>query len=70
MKKTVKKIVDEFDFSKMRADPRGEVEPITFWVPCEYKAKYDLLQAKSGRKFGKLLKEVVKSSIDKVKIPQ
>lgn len=41
-------------------------QAITIWVPDEYKAKYDKLQEITKRKFGKLVKEVVKKSIDKV----
>lgn len=40
--------------------------PVTFWLPIEYKEKYDTLQGLSRYKFGKLLKEVFKKTIDKV----
>lgn len=43
-------------------------KPLTFWLPDEYKAKYDLLQERTKRKFGKLLKEVLKRSIDRVEV--
>lgn len=39
---------------------------ITIWVPDEYKDKYDLLQARSNKVFGKKVKEIVKLAIDKV----
>ena len=40
--------------------------PVTIWIPIEYKARYDLLQAKSKQKFGKFLREVFKKTIDSV----
>lgn len=46
----------------------AKVEPITLWIPEEYKAKYDFLQDKTKRRFGKFLKEVLIKSIDKVEI--
>lgn len=41
---------------------------ITIWVPDEYKEKYDLLQSRSNKVFGKKIKEIVKFAIDKVQI--
>lgn len=40
--------------------------PITFWLPEEYKMKYELIQNKSKRKLGKLLQKVLMKSIDKI----
>jgi len=45
--------------------PSVQRQAITIWVPDEYKAKYDMLQERSKRKFGKLIKELLKRAIDK-----
>ena len=45
-----------------------ETRGVTFWVPVEYKKKYEAIQAKSKRKFSKMLKEVIMKSIDRVEI--
>lgn len=45
---------------------REDCRPLSIWVPAEYKKKYDELQESSGRSFGKLLKQVIMKSIDKV----
>ncbi len=41
-------------------------DAITIRIPEAYKAKYELLQSRSNLQFGKLLKELIKKSIDKV----
>lgn len=38
---------------------------ITIWLPTDYKSKYDMLQDKTKRKFSKLVREVLKSTIDR-----
>jgi len=45
-------------------------KPLTVWVPLEYKEKFDLIQAKCGRKFSKTLREIIKSAIDRVHIDE
>lgn len=40
-------------------------DSVTVWISKDYKQKYDVLQAKTKRKFSKLLVEVIKSAIDK-----
>lgn len=36
-----------------------EVRPVTIWLPADAKVKYDTLQAKSGRRFGKKARAVL-----------
>jgi hypothetical protein len=36
-----------------------EGRPVTIWIPADSKAKYDKLQAKSGRRFGKKAREIL-----------
>lgn len=45
------------------SEPR---QAITIWVPSEYKTKYDMIQSASKRQFGKLVRELLKKSIDKI----
>lgn len=40
--------------------------PMTLWIPHAYKARFDALQARTKKKFGKKLKEVVMAAIDRV----
>lgn len=40
-------------------------DSVTVWISKDYKQRYDVLQAKTKRKFSKLLVEVIKSAIDK-----
>lgn len=55
-----------FVLSEEKHERTEDREPLTIWITAEYKARYDLLQARSRHKFGKFLKEVIKKSIDKV----
>lgn len=43
----------------------GRGESITIWMPEGYKQKYDQLQETTRRKFSKLVREVIKTAIDK-----
>ena len=66
-KDSIDMIVENFDVSQFVVEHgTGRGGPITVWLPNEHKAKYDELQSTSGRKFGKLLKEVLKRTIDQV----
>lgn len=61
-------LFSDFDLSDMHDGEPTEYRTLSIWLPAEYKEKYDLLQERSKNKFGKILKEVIKHSIDKVKI--
>jgi predicted DNA-binding protein len=66
MDKTIDSILDNFHLessTEMKGKPISVT--LTLWVPVEYKAKYDRIQAKSGKRFAKVLKEVIKKSIDR-----
>lgn len=43
----------------------GRGECITVWMPEGYKKRYDHLQEVTRRKFSKLVREVIKSAIDR-----
>ena len=55
-------------------DPAAETDtsfhenhtPLTIWLPMSTKAKYDSLQERSRKRFGKVLKQIIIQSIDKV----
>ena len=58
-------IFAEFGVLVSKPDRKETSKPMTFWLPTEYKAKYESLQRQSGGQFGRLLKEVLKRSIDR-----
>lgn len=64
--KTIDSIIDDFKIDERDAKGPEKTEPVTFWLPVEYKRRYDRLQELSKQKFGKVLKEVIKHSIDRV----
>lgn len=58
----------EFDLSSVDLATSIDHTVVSFWIPTQAKAKYDLLQEKSKRKFGRHLKGLIMRSIDQVKI--
>lgn len=65
-------VVEEFDFREAFLDPKAKRKdspkvPVTFWIPVEYKAEYDLYQLDSSGRFGKKLKEVLLRAIDRTR---
>lgn len=64
---SIDSILEDFDVdAPPKPKPVTENTNISIWLPKEYRDKFDELQMKSKRKFGKLLREVVIKSIDKV----
>lgn len=59
-----KSLIDKIFTADALKKTEKDFGTITVWIPLEYKIKYDALQNKTGRKFGKLLQEVLKKSID------
>jgi len=43
-----------------------EKTTLTLWVPTEYKRKFEELQDKTGKDFGKRLQKLITKAIDKV----
>ncbi len=41
-------------------------KPLTTWIPSAYKERYEELQRRTNRMFGKHLQEVIQLAIDKV----
>ena len=58
----IEQLLDQVEFSEEGVGGR-ETCPITFWLPKEHKEKYDMLQKKTRKQFGKALKEVLMHSI-------
>lgn len=69
---SIKNIIEDFskEVKALEVEQLTVVEKnlkiLSLPVPEEYKAKYDELQTITGRKFGKLLQEVLKKAIDSV----
>lgn len=63
-----KEFLETFNAPEISEDVPTEWYTMSFYVPLQYKVKFDLIQAKSKKKFGKLLKELIIQSIDKVQI--
>lgn len=43
-------------------------EALTIWIPSAYKAKFDLIQMHSRKKFSRVLRQLIKTAIDKVEV--
>lgn len=64
---TLDSIIDGFDPANTPQPQRvHDGAPVTIWLPAEYKAKYDLVQDRSRKKFSRVLREVFMRAIDKV----
>jgi hypothetical protein len=70
MNKKISDEIESFDLSSIQLAPTKESAHVTFWVPAEYKAKYDKIQELSRRQFGKFLRGVLMRSIDQVKVDE
>lgn len=56
------------DFNPMDRDSSEKfikAGTVTIWLDPEYKSKYDRIQEKSQRRFGKKLRELVRAAIDR-----
>lgn len=58
-------ILDNLETVTEKKSPIKEGGPVTIWLPREYKARYDLIQRETGRKFGKTLREMIQVAIDR-----
>lgn len=67
--KSIDSIIEEFDLTKP-AVRSVDKRSITLWLPVEYKEKFDLLQGRSNRLFGKKLQEVLMQAIDRVPLEE
>lgn len=62
-------IIEDFNVPPMQdLTPREESRCITLWVPSHLKEKYDEIQKRSGRTFGKRLRQLCVTAIEKVDI--
>lgn len=69
--KTLDAIIESFDSSNVTCPERvGDGKPVTIWLPLEYKAKYDLLQHRTRNKFGKVVRQMLKQALDKVRLDE
>jgi hypothetical protein len=65
-KTKVNLIAQEFDLSACGDSHPVEYVPWTLLLPKEYKAKFDLIQQKSNKRFSKFMREKFKQIIDSV----
>lgn len=61
-------MLERFDLSDEEDTDREDSAAVTFWIPTEYKDKYDQIQDRSKRKFHKFLKRLFIRQIESVKI--
>lgn len=64
---TIDDVLKEFDLTDIPETETKNNKNLSVWIPAQYKDKYDEIQRLSRGRFGKLLREVVVKSIDKVK---
>lgn len=65
IKQTIDSLFQDFSVEGNETQPKAQ---INIWVPAEYKHKFDLLQARSNKKFGKILQKMVRLSIDNIEL--
>lgn len=61
LKDKVQELVSGFEFEKEVS--KQERAAITIWIRPEERLKYDILQAKSSRRFSKLVQRIVREAI-------
>lgn len=70
----IQEILTEFKEQITSLDTRKDVtEPgygFTLNIPVSYKKKYDLIQEKTNKKFGKALKTLVIKAIDSIELDE
>lgn len=54
------------DFKCTKENKERAIAPVSIWLQPEYKSKYDELQSRSDKKFGKLVQEILKKAIDSI----
>jgi hypothetical protein len=62
---TIDSILENFELDNAPSWDKKTHQALTFWIPVEHKEKYDQIQFRSKKRFGKLLKEVLKKSIER-----
>jgi hypothetical protein len=65
MSKSLDQIMQGFDADETESvSSLKSGRPITIWLPAEYKAAYEQIQSRSGRRFTKKLRELIQAAID------
>lgn len=65
IKSTADELLKDVDFSKIFEHENEDEDQVNFWIPVEYKARYQEIQALSKKKFSKLVKEMIMKCIDR-----
>lgn len=68
VKNSLDEVFEQFDLSPANGSDHDNAKPVTFWIPQEYKSKYAEIQERTNGKLGKILKEVIKKSIDRAEL--
>lgn len=63
--KIAKDVAGDLDFSDLFIEDNEGEDQVNFWIPKSYKAKYQVLQAESKKKLGKLIKDAIMICIDR-----
>jgi hypothetical protein len=68
IKSTIDSVLKEFEIESMNYDGKyiETHKNLSLPIPGDTKAKYDELQEKTGKNFGKALQKITKAIIDKV----
>lgn len=64
-KDIAEEVIKDLDFSKLFEQEAEEDDQIGLWIPIDYKARFSQLQKSTKKKFGKLMKKVVMTCIDR-----
>jgi hypothetical protein len=56
-------LLGEFDASEGANNPEP-TKHVTFWISAEHKTRYDAIQARTGRRFSKKLRELIQAAIE------
>ena len=62
--KTIDEMLGDFSPAKSEKSNLTNGKTVTIWVSPEMKARYDSLQEKSGRRFGKKARELLLALIE------
>lgn len=64
---SIDELIENFDFEEIESkDGSKQGGMVGTWLPDSYKTRYDELQTKTQKSFGKLVKKIIMHAIDKV----
>lgn len=63
--KSLDELLEEFKPESQHKDDRNSQRCVTIWISESHKEKYNEIQNRSGRQFGKVLRKMFETAIDK-----